>query len=359
MKKILPFVLGLIAILLFIAGTAAGSNMNSPAVETTEEGELVMISQPDTLLKEVQSIISQELDEAVGDIVAQVQNDPTLEAKIKITGEVFYCDCETTDICQFILFDEKKETLVEGDAIRTGKDGTASISFGNQADMILARNTQIRILEYQTLADGTIQIHIEQIIGEAYFNVKYSRKESQQIDYKLLTPTALIEQEKEEGKYAFSGISLVQYKVFSGLTPEDLAEAIDNTFTSDCGALCIADSCSNCLTFAGLAPIDLTLDDLTGNILVKYITEDGYRQSIIYPGQTLRFIFDGFEEEDTWQDLCQVLRAIRNGETPSVSNIETEIIDTFISIRPSSSCGDGICDNYAGENNNTCPQDCN
>ena len=53
------------------------------------------------------------------------------------------------------------------------------------------------------------------------------------------------------------------------------------------------------------------------------------------------------------------MRASLNGETPSVSNIQANITNTFRSITSSSKCGDGVCDIYSGENNTTCPQDCN
>lgn len=361
MKKIFPVLLGLLAILLFAVGTAAGARLLSPSVQSSNENNLLLANQPDDFLAEQPAAISLAPIDDIAVESLQTGADDPLEAVLKIKGEAYYCDCETGETCEYVLLDDRKETLVEGDSVRTGPDGSATITFGNEVDLVLSANTQVRILKYQETDVGIVQIHIEQLVGEAYFNVKYSKKESPVYEFKILTPTAVTEQVEAEGKLKFSGVSTVQYEEFAGLTSEELADAIAAAFSTNCGALCFEDDCSSCQIFAGLSPIDLQVDDVTGELIVKYIDENGYFESTLNPGETFQFIFDGFEDDATWETLCAALRALLNGE-PLSSEVVTEITEgttgTFVSIIPTPTCGDGVCDIYNNEDKQTCPQDC-
>ena len=363
MKKSLPILFGLFIILLFVVGTAAGSKQLTSSPDLEKKVEPVIVNQPASILEESKPLVSFSEKDDFTSIAALAQDEPELEAKLKVTkDDVFYCgECDTAETCEFEQVDKNKETLVEGDAIRTGATGTAAIKFSDEVDLVLAPNTQIRILKYQTAEDGTTQIHIEQSAGEVFFSVKYSKKESPLFDFRVLTPTAVIKQAANQGKLAFSGISSVQYGEFTGLSPQALANELQDTFSSQCGAICTEDGNGNILQLANLGYIDLTVDDLTGNLIVQYINEGGFQQSILYAGQTFRYTFDGLEDSNTWLTMCRVLQALMNDESPSNSDI-TEIQQrakgSFTSITQTPNCGDGVCDVYDNENKKTCPQDC-
>ena len=58
MKKIFPVFLGLLAILLFAVGTAAGARLLSPSVQNSNENNLLLANQPDDFLAEQPAAIS-------------------------------------------------------------------------------------------------------------------------------------------------------------------------------------------------------------------------------------------------------------------------------------------------------------
>ncbi|NIW46479.1 MAG: hypothetical protein GWN14_16735 [candidate division Zixibacteria bacterium] len=363
MKKFLPVLIGLLIVLLIIVGTAAGSILLSQPSEIVDQGQPEIVDSSVSL----QTVDQGGLSFAVGDespqLSVQLQDEPELEAKLKVTGDdVFYCgECTSLETCEFSVIDANKESVVEGDAIRTGVDGTASIKFSDEVDLVLSSNTQIRILKYSSDENGATQIYIEQLIGEVYYNVKYSKKESQLFDFRIITPTAVIRQLDQEGKQAFSGVSIVEFEQFAGLSPQALAAAIDDAFSDFCGALCLEEDCSNCLRFADLSPITLQVDDLTGELVVEYFDSSGHHQVSLLAGQSFRLIFDGFTASDTWLALCRALYAILNGESPSpedVTEISQGTTGSSTSVTPISNCGDKVCDIYDGENKQTCPQDC-
>ena len=363
MKKFLPIFLGLLILLFIVAGTAAGSKLLTPASESAKPIQASVADQAAPLVAANKGAISLGTEDDALKIAVLAQDEPPLEAKLKVTdGDVFYCaECPIPENCEFVPLDNKKEYLVEGDTIRTGADGAASLKFSDEVDLVLSSNTQIRILKYRVAEDGTVQIHIEQIVGEVYFNVKYSKKESQVFDFRIITPTAVIQQVETSGKKAFSGVSIVEFEPFMSLAPAELATKIQENFSTSCGALCVEDDCSNCEKFEGLKPVHLQVDDLTGELLVHYVDKFGVQQESLFAGERFEFIFMKFDSDQAWAALCRALNALLNGENPSNDDIDAITggsPNIIINKGPASNCGDKVCDIYDGEDKQTCPQDC-
>lgn len=359
MIKIYRVILVVMVAILIVGGTTACSNLLSSNNEVENQNEpVVNSSQNDN-----QSTNTDNVDDDSDQDDDQGQGEPQLTAILTAnTAEVFTCgDCSSSDVCEFILLEQDEITITEGDSIRTGKDGTATLKFNEEIELVLAANTQVRLLKFQATEDGSTQIFIEQLIGEAYFKVNYSNTNNHDYDFRIFTPVA-ITKESENEQQAFSGISYMHYEQFVGLSPEDLESAIQDTFSTQCGAVCFQNDCSNCLKFGGLTPLDFQVDDLTGELAIEFITSEGIQQANILAGQTFRHHFDGFGSSDTWMILCQAMDNLLNGIIPptiDIDLIKTDILGVSVYTGPTSNCGDGICDIYQNENGSTCPADCN
>lgn len=358
MKKLWLIPLCIVIVLIIGVSTVGGSDLPSASTSLVDQQTNNIAVQNYSAINEDLSLKFENPDRAP----QQQTENQTPDAVLTVdSAEVFTCSGSG----DFELADSGLD-LEEGISVRTGKDGAATINFGEEVELILAANSQIKIKKYQMLDETTIQLHIELLIGDAFFKVNYMNDDNLMVDFKLISPVTLVENTDMETNKAFSGVAKVTFPELQNLSPEELENQIATTyacFNNGCGSMCVDGNCSYCQDFSDFSKIKFNLTDNTGQMLVHYVDQTGHQQATLQPGQTFSTQPEcGTNCDDLWESYCAVLNDLSNGNPPSQTDIQT-ISDGLKPgptppVTPGTNCGDGVCNIYDNENKNTCPADC-
>ncbi|MBN2048216.1 MAG: FecR domain-containing protein [Anaerolineaceae bacterium] len=354
MKKILLILLIALVPLIFLAGfltypVFSQALTNRAPVE--QAPEVVEVAAEPAVKEAVQPAVAAngEKDD---------EEEDALTAVVEIVeGEVLACgDCDKKDdFCEL----GEDGIVQEGDVVRTGMEGSATITFDENVDVALEENTQVRIKYYYMNDDDVIVIHLEEIIGSVFFRVDSSGE--QKYDFKLITSGSVVASESE----TYSGKSDVEYEATESLDAEELEEFIADfvCFNKDCGMMFEGKKCANCNAFTDLGDILLRTLASTGDLQITFFDEDGVHVVTLIPNEQFTYLLPVFKKGLDCCTLWEGLALMAEGEEIPDKLLE-DIKELFV-VTPEppvitpvpSSCGDGVCDIYT-EDAVSCPVDC-
>jgi len=230
------------------------------------------------------------------------------------------------------------QTLSVGDIVRTGANGLALLSFGSNTETTLFGNTQVQVNRLQRdETTGQTFIGLSQYIGKMQNRVNLGNGST----FLVQTPPGT------GGTGIGSFTTEVFYDAHLGFSASQLEQVIRTDCTFAGGFISL-----NCVE--GLGQITSNYFAENGSIPVSFVhVIDGHMVVTPQPGQQL---------------------AMRAEVIYDTAGSRAILLTEWVLVIPGvggdegggdgddngggGSCGDGVCDPYAGEDNLTCPADC-